>query len=62
MIDLDVTQTNRAVDELLERTGNPRHRYLLENFHRHRLLEIAGRYEEIFEMVQAELRRPRPED
>jgi hypothetical protein len=48
MIDLDITQTNRAIDRLLERTDNPRHRYLLQAFHRHRFLEIAGRYEEIF--------------
>jgi hypothetical protein len=48
MIDLDVTQTNRAIDRLLERTDNPRHRYLLQTFHRHRYLEIGGRYEEIF--------------
>src|SRR4051812_7997129 len=49
MIDLDITQTNRAIDRLLERTANPRHRFLLRTFHRHRNLEIAGRYEEIFE-------------
>ena len=48
MIDLDVTQTNRAIDDLLSRTENPRHRYLLQTFGRHRALEIAGRYEEIF--------------
>ncbi len=48
MIDLDLTQTNRAIDDLLDRTENPRHRYLLQAFHRHRYLEIAGRYEEIF--------------
>ena len=56
MIDLDITQTNRAIDRLLERTANPRHRYLLQTFHRHRYLEIAGRYEEIFvpEMTVAE--------
>ena len=56
MIDLDVTQTNRAIDELLQRTDDPRHRYLLESFHRHRFLEIAGRYEEIFapEMIVEE--------
>ena len=47
LIDLDITQTNRAIDELLERTENPRHRYLLQTFHRHRALEIAGRYKEI---------------
>jgi hypothetical protein len=33
---------------LLERTQNPRHRFLLQAFHRHRYLEIAGRFEEIF--------------
>lgn len=48
MIDLDITQTNQAVDRLLERTDDPRQRYLLTNFHRHRSLEIAGRFEEIF--------------
>jgi hypothetical protein len=29
-------------------TENPRHRFLLQNYYRHRYLEIAGRYEEIF--------------
>src|ERR1044072_3597669 len=48
MIDLDITQTNRAIDRLLERTANPRHRSLMQTYHRHRYLEIAGRYEEIF--------------
>lgn len=48
MIDLDITQTNQAIDQLLERTENPRHRFLLQTYHRHRYLEIAGRYEEIF--------------
>lgn len=48
MIEFDVTTTNGAVDRLLERTQNPRHRYLLQSYHRHRYLEIAGRYEEIF--------------
>jgi hypothetical protein len=48
MIDLDITQTNSAIDRLLDRTENPRHRYLLQTFRRHRALEIAGRYEEIF--------------
>jgi hypothetical protein len=45
---LDITQTNRAVQELLERTENPRHRYLLHAYDRHRNLEHAGRFEEIF--------------
>ncbi|MEJ8854842.1 hypothetical protein WKW79_09705 [Variovorax robiniae] len=45
---LDVRKTNRAIDALLEVTTNPRHRFMLEAYHRHRFLEIAGRYEEIF--------------
>lgn len=45
---LDITQTNRAVQELIEVTENPRHRYLLQAYDRHRNLEHAGRYEEIF--------------
>jgi hypothetical protein len=48
MIKLDITKTNLAVDRLLEVTTNPRHRFLLQAYHRHRYLEIAGRYEEIF--------------
>jgi len=45
---LDITKTNEAIERLLEVTENPRHRFLLQNFYRHRYLEIAGRYEEIF--------------
>jgi hypothetical protein len=45
----DITQTNVAVAQLLEVTENPRHRYLLEAYNRHRYLEMAGRYKEIFE-------------
>ena len=45
---LDITQTNKAVQELIEVTENPRHRYLLQAYDRHRNLEHAGRYEEIF--------------
>jgi hypothetical protein len=44
----DVTKLNVAIDKLLETTENPRHRFLLQAFSRHRYLEIAGRYEEIF--------------
>jgi hypothetical protein len=56
MIKLDVTQTNDAVDRLLAVTTNPRHRFMLLAYHRHRFLEIAGRYEEIFapDMMVAE--------
>ena len=45
---LDITKTNVAVRELLEVTENPRHRYLLQAYDRHRNLEHAGRFEEIF--------------
>jgi hypothetical protein len=45
---LDITATNKAVQELIEVTENPRHRYLLESYDRHRNLEHAGRFEEIF--------------
>jgi hypothetical protein len=48
MTKLDITKTNDAVDELLAVTTNPRHRFLLETYHRHRFLEMAGRYSEIF--------------
>lgn len=44
----DITRTNRAIDALLATTTKPRHRYLLQAYYRHRFLEIAGRYEEIF--------------
>ena len=45
---LDITETNVAVRRLIEATENPRHRYLLETYDRHRNLEHAGRFEEIF--------------
>ena len=43
MITLDITETNKAVRDLLDRTKNPRHRFLLMAYDRHR--EMAGRYE-----------------
>jgi hypothetical protein len=48
MIVRDITSTNRAVRALIDRTENPRHRYLLMAYDRHRNLEMAGRYEELF--------------
>ena len=45
---LDITETNKVVQELIEVTENPRHRYLLQAYDRHRNLEHAGRFEEIF--------------
>jgi len=44
----DITQTNIAVERLIETTENPRHVYLLHAYNRHRYLEMAGRFEEIF--------------
>lgn len=44
----DITKTNEAVERLLETTENPRHRYLLHAYNRHRYLEMAGRWKEIF--------------
>jgi len=48
MIKHDITQTNRVVRALIEKTENPRHRFLLMAYDRHRNLEMAGRYEELF--------------
>jgi hypothetical protein len=44
----DITKTNQAVRRLIDKTENPRHRFLLIAYDRHRNLEMAGRYEEIF--------------
>jgi hypothetical protein len=48
MAKYDVTKLNVAIDQLLAVTTNPRHRFLLQAYSRHRYLEVAGRYEEIF--------------
>ena len=45
----DVTKLNVAIERLLAVTRNARHRFLLQAFSRHRYLEVAGRYEELFE-------------
>ncbi|TNM41989.1 hypothetical protein FHP29_08465 [Nocardioides albidus] len=44
----DITRTNLAVERLLETTTNPRHHWLLQAYNRHRYLEMAGRWKEIF--------------
>ncbi|WP_433192970.1 hypothetical protein ACQP1G_30135 [Nocardia sp. CA-107356] len=36
------------MERLIETTQNPRHLYLLHTYNRHRYLEMAGRWEEIF--------------
>ena len=48
MFEFDITKTNIAVERLLDATENPRHRFLLQSYNRHRYLEMAGRYTEIF--------------
>jgi hypothetical protein len=44
----DITKLNVAIDKLLAVAQSPRHRFLLQAYSRHRYLEVAGRYEEIF--------------
>ena len=46
---LDITKQNVAVEKVLAATENPRHRYLLQAYLRHRYLESAGRHQEIFD-------------
>jgi len=43
-----LTSLNAAVDRCLAVTTDLRHRFLLLAYARHRLLEVAGRYEELF--------------
>jgi hypothetical protein len=49
MSQLDITKQNEAVEAALEKTDNPRHRYLLQAYLRHRYLESAGRWQEILD-------------
>ncbi len=46
---LDITKQNVAVEKALANTTNPRHRYLLQVYLRHRYLESAGRWQEILD-------------
>ena len=48
MATYDITRTNIAVERELEKAHSPWHRYLLTAYNRHRYLEMAGRYTEIF--------------
>jgi hypothetical protein len=54
----DVTKLNAAVDRQLEVTENPRHRFMLQVYARHRALEVSGRWEEIF---APDMMNPNPE-
>jgi hypothetical protein len=58
MAKYDLTKLNSAVDRLLERTENPRHRFILQVYARHRALEVSGRWEEIF---APDMMNPNPE-
>ncbi len=49
MSTLDITKQNVAVERVLANTDNPRHRYLLQSYLRHRYLESAGRWQEILD-------------
>jgi hypothetical protein len=44
----DITKLNVGIEKCLAVTTNPRHRFLLQAYSRHRYLEVAGRYDEIF--------------
>jgi hypothetical protein len=44
----DIAKLNVGIDRLMAVTTNIRHRFMLMAFARHRLLEVAGRYPEIF--------------
>jgi len=49
MTKLDVTKAVLGVDRRLEVTEDPRHRQILENYRRHGLLEVSGRWPEILD-------------
>ena len=44
----DIRQLTLAADTLLKTTTEPLHRKILNNYRRHAMLEVSGRYEEIF--------------
>jgi hypothetical protein len=47
MLNLDITKSNIGIDKTLAVTTNPRHRYILMSYSRHRYLEFSGRYDEV---------------
>lgn len=44
----DITRSADGIDKTLAYTVNPRHRFILLSYKRHLLLEMSGRYDEIF--------------
>lgn len=53
----DITNINVAIDRLLETTANPRHRYILMSYARHRALEFSGHYDDV---VADDMMNPHP--
>ena len=53
----DITKINVAIDRLLEVTTNPRHRYILMSYARHRALDCSGQYEDV---VAEDMMNPHP--
>lgn len=45
----DMPRLVAAADKLLRELTNPLHRRIIENYRRHALLEVCGRWEEIFD-------------
>jgi len=43
----DITQRMRAVDDYVATLSHPRHRAMIQNYRRHAILEVTGRWEEI---------------
>jgi hypothetical protein len=43
----DITKGNDAIERLLEVTTNPRHRFILMSYARHRFLEFSGHYDDV---------------
>lgn len=58
MPELDITKLNVAIDRLLPEVEKPLHRFILQCYARHRALEVAGRWEEIF---SPNMMNPKPE-
>ena len=46
-MNLDITKSLTAIDQLIDVTTNPRHRYLLLAYERHLYLEMSGRYDDV---------------
>ena len=58
MPEFDVTKHNAAIDRLLPDVEKPLHQFILQCYARHRALEVAGRWEEIF---SPDMMNPNPE-